>query len=193
MSASHSSATENVRQLFMRLDHLERLPRAPRFAGGFRLRRAAPSDEGELARVLAAAFEDEEWTPETVHARLTGEASVKAVYVAARGRSIGATASARYLPDRYPGLGYLHWVGTHPDYRGRGLGRMVTLAALNHFRRSGCTGAVLETDDHRIAAIRLYLSLGFVPQLIEPDHLRRWEVVLQSIGLGETGLDAILR
>lgn len=168
----------------MRLDSLHRVPPAPRYASGFRLRRAAPGDEAALAALLAAAFEDDTWTPQTVRERLTVEASVRAVYVAARGNQIGATASARYLPDRYPGMGYLHWVAAHPQYQGRGLGRMVTLAALGHFRRSGCAGAVLETDDHRLPAIRLYLSLGFVPQMTAPDHPRRWEAVMRALGMG---------
>lgn len=166
----------------MRLDGLDHVPPGPRVAAGFRLRRARPADEAELARVLAAAFEDPEWSPQVVHNRLTGEDTVKAVYVAARGTIIGATASARYLPDRYPGLGYLHWVATHPDYQGRGLGRMVILAVLHHFRESGCTGAVLETDDHRLPAIRLYLSLGFLPQMVAPDHPERWRAVFQALG-----------
>jgi mycothiol synthase len=59
---------------------------------------------------------------------------------------------------------------------------MVILAVLHHFRESGCTGAVLETDDHRLPAIRLYLSLGFLPQMVAPDHPERWRAVFQALG-----------
>lgn len=85
----------------------------------------------------------------------------------------------------HPARGYLHMVGALPEYRGKGLGRAVSLAALKAMAIRGDTEAMLETDDFRIAAIRSYLALGFTPVYapdgdLVPDHRHRWSAVLQE-------------
>ncbi|MSQ43197.1 MAG: GNAT family N-acetyltransferase [Chloroflexi bacterium] len=85
----------------------------------------------------------------------------------------------------HPARGYLHMVGALPDYRGRGLGRAVSLAALMVMASRGDTDAMLETDDFRIAAVRSYLALGFTPVYAPdgdrgPDHRHRWSAVLRE-------------
>ena len=59
--------------------------------------------------------------------------------------------------------GYLHWVATVPAHAGKKLGSFVSLAVLYKFQQEGCQNAVLETDDHRLAAIKTYLRLDFHP------------------------------
>jgi hypothetical protein len=41
----------------------------------------------------------------------------------------------------------------------------------------------LFTDDHRDAAIRLYLRVGFVPDPHDPSHPQRWRVVYRRLGI----------
>ncbi len=84
-----------------------------------------------------------------------------------------------------PARGYLHMVGALPEYRGKGLGRAVALAALKAMASRGDTDAMLETDDARVPAIRSYLGLGFTPVYApdgdqQPDHRDRWSAVLQE-------------
>lgn len=69
------------------------------------------------------------------------------------------------------------WIATHPDHRGRGLGRYVTAAAVAHACRLPLRPILLFTDDHRVGAIRLYLRLGFRPDLCHRSHRRRWRAV----------------
>ena len=88
-----------------------------------------------------------------------------------------ATASARLRPDRFPGSGYLHWVAVDPDHQGQRLGFFVSLAVLHTFGTLGCTDAVLETQDHRLAAIQTYLKLGFLPEYRDETHRERWETI----------------
>lgn len=62
-------------------------------------------------------------------------------------------------------VGKLGWVVVHPDWRGKGIGRAVCVAALRDAERRGLATVILNTEDFRSAAVRLYLDLGFAPVL----------------------------
>ena len=71
-----------------------------------------------------------------------------------------------------------------PEHRGRGLGRLVTLAALHYMLGRRDTDVLLETDDFRIPAVKTYLALGFVPVYLEDassDHVMRWSEVFKVV------------
>ncbi len=53
-------------------------------------------------------------------------------------------------------------VAVHPDYRRRGIGRVLTQEALNHLRQRGIDTAWLQVRDDNPVAYHLYLSLGFI-------------------------------
>ncbi len=141
---------------------------------------ADPADVDGLARLLTASF-GEPWDQARVRRDLLDDPTVTETFVIRDGGRIVATASARLLPEKYPGAGYLHWVASDPEARGRGIGRAVVLAVLHRFAADGCDGSVLETDDHRLAAIKLYLRLGYVPQYPEIDHQQRWSLIFRLL------------
>ena len=58
-------------------------------------------------------------------------------------------------------LGEVYVVGVHPDARGRGVGRALTIAGLAHLRDRDLPVAGLYVDGTNARAIELYLSLGF--------------------------------
>ena len=69
----------------------------------------------------------------------------------------------------------------HPDARGLGLGRMVTVAVVDHARRAGFETLHLGVRGNNHLAIALYEDLGFVecgriPDVIEVGDLRFDEV-----------------
>lgn len=163
--------------LLMRRPNLEALPGMPDLPPGFEVRPVREEEVGSLAQLLTAAFNGEEWTSERVRRELTQDTTVQTVYVVTDGKTVIATASARLLPDAFPGSGYVHWVGAAPEMKGRQLGTIVTLATLQEFVALGCADAVLETDDHRLPAIRTYLKLGFQPVLKDEIHQERWEKI----------------
>ena len=61
-------------------------------------------------------------------------------------------------------------VGVHKDAQGMGAGKRISLAALNSLKQRGYKTAVLSSDDHRIPAIKLYLSVGFEPVILDESH-----------------------
>lgn len=172
--------------LLMRRPNLENLPEVPALPEGYTLRPYLEEDLPSLAALLQEAFDDPQWTPERVQETLVESTDVKAMYVIEHAGRIVATASARLLPDIYPESGYVHWVAVAQAYRGQQLGFTVVVAVLQEFVRLGCTDAVLETQDERLDAIRLYQSLGFAPVHSHPTHPDRWAKIvdmLAAIGL----------
>lgn len=176
-----------MRQLFMRRPTLDDLPPMPELPPGFTLREYKPEDLEPLAALMRRAFEDEQWTPEKLRSALVDAPDVKKIYVIDFGGRPVASASVRLLPDLYPDSGYVHWVAADPDYRGQKLGYIVTLATLYEFARLGCKDAVLETDDHRLAAIKTYQNLGFEPEHTHESHIARWARVAADL-LAAAGL-----
>ncbi|MFK4068134.1 GNAT family N-acetyltransferase [Streptomyces sp. NPDC029674] len=75
-------------------------------------------------------------------------------------------------PDR-PGL--LEPMGVHPDHRGHGHGRAITLAASAALRELGSSSAVVYTPSRNTAAVATYRSAGFA-QLPEMRDQRRKEL-----------------
>jgi len=78
--------------------------------------------------------------------------------------------------------GCIHMVACKPDFRGRGLGRLMLRMAVAVLKENGMETASLVTDDWRIPAIKAYLKVGFVPDLdSEPDYKERWDRIFSII------------
>jgi mycothiol synthase len=168
-------------QLQMRRPRLDRLPPLEDPADGYSIRRATAEDAEGLARTLTLAFPDDPWDAQRVRRDLTEAPDVDATFVIEHDGMIVATASSRYVPDRFPGSGYVHWVAADPGHSGRALGKMATLRVLHHMRERGRSDAVLETDDARLPAIRTYLNLGFLPEDAHPGDLDRWARIFDKL------------
>ena len=169
--------------LLMRRPDLHDLPPLPSLPPGYTLREMRPEEGPTVASVLDRAFADEDWDEARVAATLNDQQGVKQTLVVDfHGRPI-ATASVRLRPDLFPGSGYLHWVAVDPDYRGHRSGFFVSLAVLHTFVTLGCTDALLETQDHRLAAIHTYLKLGFLPEYRDETHQERWAGIMGKIGV----------
>jgi mycothiol synthase len=147
---------------------------------GFELRPASTEDADAIGRLIENSFQ-EPWDADRVNRVLFEPADVLRVWVAVNSEHhILATASERLLPDLYGDAGYVHYVGTHEQSRGLGLGEAVTLAVLRGFSERGIVRAVLETDDFREAAIRLYLRLGFVPEYRDDSERLAWSALFKG-------------
>jgi mycothiol synthase len=173
----------NNTQILMWRPHLLGLPKVAPLPEGYVLRTLNSEDDlNHLASTLTAAF-NVPWDVERVRGKLTEAPDVKAVYgVTWKGIPV-ATASSRWLPERFSESGYVHWVGTHPHHARRGLSSVLMSRLLCDFLDRGYKDAVLETDDFRIPAVGLYLEFGFIPvyDVNGEDHSYRWSAIFQTM------------
>ena len=108
------------------------------------------------------------------------------------GRIVAATfASTRRYPadetsnsDNEVAEGILDFVVTHPDHRGKGIGRATCTEVARFLVGRGYKTVVLHTDDWRLPAIHVYLSLGFKPVMNRSDMPKRWAVVYENLKEG---------
>lgn len=186
MDAEQYKAWRAQASVYMRRPHLRDVPPAPPLPEGYTLRQADDDDSGPLAALLNAAFSgprDDPWDAERVRRSLTRTPDVRAVYVVEwRGQPV-ATTSSQFLPERFPGSGRVHWVGTHPEHGRRGLASALLAHVLADFAARGDRDAVLHTQSYRLPAIRRYLAFGFLPELDAggEDHRPRWSALFQSL------------
>jgi L-alanine-DL-glutamate epimerase-like enolase superfamily enzyme len=147
-------------QLCMRLNALNALPRVS-LPEGYTLRSYRPGDNEAWERIIYESFQSRFSFRESM--RQDYAFRPERVLLIFHGGQAVSTASAWYRPQFGRHVGYLHMVGVLPSEAGRGLGLQLSQACLHRMRKEGRTAAVLETDDFRIAAIKTYLKLGFVP------------------------------
>jgi mycothiol synthase len=171
--------------------HLNDLPELV-VPAGYRLRTYRPGDErawGEIMEAPGGIGRD--WTVEEVREHMIERPQFEphgmffATCDAESGRPV-ASATAWRITVEQRVLGSVHMVCALDAHRGRGLGRLVTLAVLHYLRDRGFQMAELFTDDWRLAAIKSYLGLGFVPTYrTDPDrlddHESRWSAVFTQL------------
>ena len=97
---------------------------------------------------------------------------------------VAATFASQH--DAVQKIGAIDYVVSRPDQRGNGLGRAVCVAVLRYLVDRDYKSVVLFTDDWRLPAINLYLSLGFIPEMTRDDMPSRWDAVKRQLGKGTT-------
>jgi GNAT superfamily N-acetyltransferase len=169
---------EKLPQLIMRAPDITNLPPLDPPAG-ITLHTHRAGDEASWEAIIESAFGTH--FDFGLLDRLGDYAPERVIYAEKDGKNI-ATATAVENPA-YPGEGWFRMIGVHSDARGLGAGRLVCLAALHSLHERGYKSAVLSTDDYRLPALSLYLSLGFEPVYSHPSHKARWEKVFRALGV----------
>jgi mycothiol synthase len=95
-------------------------------------------------------------------------------------RIVAATFAGR--GDVEANVGRVDYVVSHPSLRGRGLGKAVCAGVLDYLLGRGYETVELFTDDWRLPAIGLYLSLGLTPDMTSAGMHPRWETVMERLG-----------
>jgi mycothiol synthase len=156
------------------------VPAMPILAAPLVVRCARVEEAGALAALLGRAFEAESWDAAGTERELFGDETVRATLVVATEGRLVATASFQVRPD-VPQCGWVRWVATERDRRRQGLARALVTAVLAMAGQAGCREARLLTQTDRLAAISLYLQLGFEP-LVRGDPQREvWDRVIRLL------------
>jgi ribosomal protein S18 acetylase RimI-like enzyme len=72
-----------------------------------------------------------------------------------------------FVSQSYPGEGYIHFVGVHPDFRCTGLGHQLYERVFEAMIRNGCRVVRCVTSPVNKGSIAFHLHLGFKPEISE--------------------------
>ena len=169
----------------MRRPTLFGVPVMPILAAPVVVRRAQVEEAGALAALLGRAYPTETWDAASTERELFGDETVRATLVVPATGRLVATASLQVRPD-VPECGWVRWVATEQDRRREGLARALVIGVLAIAEQAGCREARLHTTTDRVAAIQLYLQLGFEPLVRDDGDREVWERVLSLLS-GEAG------
>jgi mycothiol synthase len=122
------------------------------------------------------------WDLDRVRREIDGSLVIKGQQFALCGDEIVAAAG---VYDRHRGgkdAWEIGWIASHPGHRGRNLGGQVTARALAVALQLGPRPIYLLTDDFRLPALKVYLKLGFVPDMGHPSYAGRWQAIFERLG-----------
>lgn len=133
---------------------------------GFTLRSLQSGEEGEWIRLKNACFCEEgakDWTIDDFHREFTKDPffDFGRIFVALEGDRMTGTTSAWEIDFGEGPVGLIHWVGVEPAYRQRGLGKALTVRALDELTTRVYQDAWLNTSRDRSAAVGLYERMEF--------------------------------
>ncbi|MBI4515932.1 MAG: ribosomal protein S18-alanine N-acetyltransferase [Deltaproteobacteria bacterium] len=81
-------------------------------------------------------------------------------------------------------------VAVHPDYRGRGFGRLLVETIIHEARTAGARLVTLEVRRHNAAALRLYRKLGFAEKGVRRNYYGRGDdaiIMTRELSAGAGG------
>ncbi|MCQ2475255.1 MAG: GNAT family N-acetyltransferase [Clostridia bacterium] len=96
------------------------------------------------------------------------------------GEHIGTATSFVYKSS---GIGDMHWVGIRKDFRGRGLSKYLSYIVQKSLKDRGVPYVSLTTGEGRPAAVKSYLTAGFIPVEYAEGMVKRWEAVLENYNI----------
>jgi GNAT superfamily N-acetyltransferase len=164
-------------------EHLLDAPPAVHAPPGYTLRTYQPGDEPGWFRLMALAgwpgWDEAKLRPWL--ARIPPGSWFMVIHQA----SGEIVASALGLHDHsadHPFGGELGWVAADPAHAGRGLGQAVCAAVTARLLAAGYRNVHLYTERWRLAALKTYLKMGYVPFLYQAGMAEAWEAVCAQIG-----------
>ena len=152
----------------------------PPVPDGYLLRHFRAADEGRYNDLFHLAFADE-WFPEALERALEGGFFVIEHLASGELVASGAAWRGSTMP-RHPDAGQMGWLVTDPSHTRKGLGTIVAASATNRLAAEGYRRPCLGTQDFRIAAISIYLKLGWRPYVYREDLVPRWRSIFAHLG-----------
>ena len=83
--------------------------------------------------------------------------------------------------EAYSSGGELGWLAGDPSHSGKELGLAVSAAVTARFIEEGYRIIHLYSEDYRLAALKIYLRLGYVPFLYMKETTDRWSVICDRL------------
>jgi mycothiol synthase len=153
----------------------------PPLPQGYVLRQFRAGDEARYDDLFHLAFADEGLLPGMREQTLEGGFFV--IEHLASGELVASCVTWRgSIMPRHPDAGNMGWLVTDPSHAGKGLGTIVAACATNRLAAEGCRRPCLGTEDFRIAAISIYLKLGWRPYIYRDDLVPRWRSIFTRLG-----------
>lgn len=153
-------------------------------APGFDLRSYQLGDQDSWVALVNTGDYGSDWDRARFDEYIRGPERKEGSRVVERDGVIVAATFASVQPDMED-MGRVDFVTSLPEYRGYGLGRLVCSAVVRYLIDRGYSRVILFTDDWRLPAIGLYLSMGFEPQMTREDMPGRWEAIRRNLEAGE--------
>jgi len=147
---------------------------------GYLLRQLGAGDEGPYDDLFHLAFADEGRYVETIARALDGGFFV-VEHVPSRELVASCVALRGSSSPRHQ-AGQLGWLVTDPSHTRKGLGTIVAASVTNRLVAEGYQSPFLGTEDFRLAAIGIYVALGWRPCIYQGDMELRWRIVFTSLG-----------
>jgi mycothiol synthase len=171
-------------------EHLLQTPPAVRLPPGYALRTYRLGDEARFYEIMEQAgwpgWDEKKLQPWL--SRILPRGWFMAVHE--QSRQIVATAMALHSHSEWHPLGgELGWLAGDPAHAGQGLGLAVSAAVTARFIDAGTRDIHLYTEDFRLAALKTYLKLGYVPFLYAPEMRDRWQAICAQLGWPFTPAD----
>ena len=146
----------------------------PVLAPGYELRGYLPGDEDAWVEAINTGEFYGAWDRARFDKYIRGRERMEGSKVVVKdGHVVAATIAS--VEDYAAQIGRVDYVVSRPEHRGLGLGRVVCTEVVRFLIERGYANVVLYTDDWRLPAIGLYLSMGFEPRLDREDMPERWE------------------
>lgn len=164
-------------------DHLFSAPPPIVLPPEYALRTYRKGDEPRFYEVMALAgwpgWDDErlqKWL-----GRIPPDSWFMAIHEAS-GQIVATAMGLHDHSDQHPFGGELGWVASDLAHAGKGLGMAVAAAVTARLIAAGYHDIHLYTEDFRLAALKSYFKLGYLPFLYRPEMAARWRVVCDQIG-----------
>ena len=164
-------------------------PPIPDLPDGYMLRQYAPEDEKKYLELTRKAGFD--WGAERFY-RLFPQIIPGGIFVIEHKATgdLVATSFCKHRPIEGRAFGgELGWLAGDPDHSGKGLGMAVCSAVIARFIQAGYKNIYVRTQDWRLAALKIYLKLGYQPYIDSDEMAEVWRNIFKELNW-KSGMEA---